>query len=95
MNLQGTGVALVTPFKANKSIDFEGLGKVINHCINGRVNYLVALGTTGETVTLSLEENQEVLDFTKKHNAGRVPLIAGFGGNDTALIVKQINSFQL
>ncbi len=95
MNLRGTGVALVTPFKANKSIDFEGLGKVINHCINGGVNYLVALGTTGETVTLSLEENQEVLDFTKKHSAGRVPLIAGFGGNDTALIVKRINSFQL
>ncbi len=95
MQLTGTGVALVTPFKKNKEIDFESLGKVIDHCISGGVNYLVSLGTTGETVALNLKEKQEVLDFTKQHTAGRVPLIAGFGGNNTQFIIEKINTFNL
>lgn len=95
MNLRGTGVALVTPFTTDNSVDFTSLGKVIDHCIQGGVNYLVSLGTTGETVTLNLSEKQAILDFTKKHTAGRVPLLAGFGGNDTRLIVERINSFDL
>ena len=95
MNLTGTGVALVTPFNKDKKIDFKSLGRIIDHCIQGGVNYLVTLGTTGETVTLTLNEKQELLDFTKNKTAGRVPLVAGFGGNDTMRISKQINSFNL
>lgn len=95
MNLRGTGVALVTPFNKDKSIDFASLGKVIDHCIQGGVNYLVSLGTTGETVTMSEEEKQDVLDFTKTHTAGRVPLIAGFGGNNTKLVIEQMNKANL
>ena len=95
MNLTGTGVALVTPFNQDKNIDFTSLGRIIDHCIEGGVNYLVCLGTTGETVTLTLKEKQELLDFTKNQTAGRVPLVAGFGGNDTMRISEQINSFNL
>lgn len=95
MQLRGTGVALVTPFLEDKTIDFASLGKVIDHCISGGVNYLVSLGTTGETVTLDLEEQQEILLFTAEHTRGRVPLIAGFGGNDTKAIIENINSFDL
>jgi|TARA_B100001093_G_scaffold520356_1_gene614996 4-hydroxy-tetrahydrodipicolinate synthase len=95
MDLTGTGVALVTPFNKDKNIDFTSLGRIIDHCIEGGVNYLVCLGTTGETVTLTLKEKQELLDFTKNQTAGRVPLVAGFGGNDTMRISEQINSFNL
>ncbi|MCB9257609.1 MAG: 4-hydroxy-tetrahydrodipicolinate synthase [Chitinophagales bacterium] len=95
MQWKGTGVALVTPFDSKKKIDFKSLAKVIDHCIDGGVNYLVSLGTTGETVVLSLEEKQEILNFTKEHVNGRVPLVAGFGGNNTQFIVDKINSFQL
>lgn len=95
MNLRGTGVALVTPFDTNKNIDFSSLAAVIDHCIQGGVNYLVSLGTTGETVTLKASEKQEILTFTQKHVAGRVPLVAGFGGNNTQLIADNINAFNL
>jgi 4-hydroxy-tetrahydrodipicolinate synthase len=86
--LQGTGVALVTPFSANGSINFKGLEKLIEHNINGGVEYLVSLGTTGESVTLSAEEKLEVLNFTIEKAAGRVPIVAGFGGNNTDYIIK-------
>lgn len=95
MQLKGTGVALVTPFTRTKEIDFPSLGKVIDYCIDGGVNYLVSLGTTGETVTLDDTEKQKILDFTKKHVDGRVPIIAGFGGNNTALIATKLQSFNL
>lgn len=95
MNLSGTGVALITPFTANKKIDFQSLGRVIDHCINGGVNYLVSLGTTGETVVLTATEKQEVLKFTKEHVNGRVPLVAGFGGNNTQAIIDNLGSFEL
>lgn len=91
--LRGSGVALVTPFKANGDIDYNGLGKLIDHCINGGIEYLVALGTTGESATLSKEEKLEVLNFTISHNKGRVPVVAGFGGNDTRAIIKDIEGF--
>lgn len=91
--LKGTGVALVTPFKANGHLDFNGLGKLIDHCINGGVEYLVSLGTTGESATQSKEEKLEVLNFTIAHNKGRVPVIAGFGGNDTHAVIKDIEAF--
>ncbi len=89
----GTGVALVTPFKEGE-VDFSSLNKIIEHTINGGIDYLVSLGTTGEAVTLSLAECRKILDFTIKINAGRVPLVAGlFGSNDTAALVEKIKKF--
>lgn len=91
--LRGSGVALVTPFQANGEVDYAGLGKLIDHCITGGIEYLVSLGTTGEAATLSKEEKLEVLNFTIAHTKGRVPLIAGFGGNDTRAVIKDIEAF--
>ncbi len=91
--LKGTGVALVTPFK-NSQIDWEDLEKVIEHVIAGGVEFLVSLGTTGESATLSESEQRAVLDFTIKVNRGRLPLICGaFGGNHTLAMVEKIQSF--
>lgn len=91
--LVGTGVALVTPFKQNGDVDYTGLENLINHCINGGVEYLVSLGTTGESVNLSKEEKLEVLEFTINKAANRVPIVAGFGGNSTHMVVKDIEAF--
>lgn len=91
--LRGTGVALVTPFK-NGQIDWEDLERVIEHVIGGGVEFLVSLGTTGESSTISDEEHRQILDFTIKINRGRVPLVAGvFGGNNTAALVQKVQSF--
>jgi 4-hydroxy-tetrahydrodipicolinate synthase len=91
--LRGTGVALVTPF-ANGKIDFPALGRIIEHNIEGGVDYLVSLGTTGESVTLSTQECREVVDFTLKTVADRVPIVVGvFGGNDTRVIVERIQNY--
>lgn len=92
---RGTGVALVTPFKNNGSIDWDDLEKIIEHVTAGGVEFLVSLGTTGESVTLSDEEHRQVLDFTIKVNRhGRLPVVAGvFGGNNTAAVVKKIKIF--
>jgi 4-hydroxy-tetrahydrodipicolinate synthase len=91
--LRGSGVALVTPFTANGDVDYKGLGRLIDHCINGGIEYLVSLGTTGESATLSKEEKLEVLNFTIEYNNGRVPVVAGFGGNDTRAVVRDIEHF--
>lgn len=91
--LRGTGVALVTPFNQDGSVDFSSLEKLINHCIDGGVEYLVSLGTTGESVNLTKEEKKDVLGFTIEKNAGRVPLVAGFGGNSTHALLKEIGSY--
>ncbi len=91
--LRGTGVALVTPFK-NGQIDWEDLERVIEHVIGGGVEFLVSLGTTGESNTISDDEHRKILDFTIKTNRGRVPLVAGvFGGNNTANLVQKIQGF--
>ncbi len=91
--LRGTGVALVTPFK-NGKVDFDALENVIEHCIRGGVEFLVSLGTTGEAITLNPKECREVLDFTIKINAGRLPLVVGFfGDNDTARLTEKIAHF--
>jgi len=91
---RGTGVALVTPFKNNGSIDWDDLEKIIEHVTAGGVEFLVSLGTTGESVTLSDEEHRQVLDFTIKVNRGRLPVVAGvFGGNNTAAVVEKIKIF--
>ncbi len=88
----GTGVALVTPFQINKSIDFKALEKVTNHVIDGGVDFIVVLGTTGESATLSNDEKNEIVAEIIKINNNRVPLIVGMGGNDTMELVKRIQS---
>ncbi|WP_028295539.1 4-hydroxy-tetrahydrodipicolinate synthase [Olivibacter sitiensis] len=90
----GAGVALVTPFKVDGSIDYEGLSNLIEYQIAGGMDYLVSMGTTGEVATLSKKEKLDVLDFTAKQVAGRVPLVAGFGGNNTAELVEQLKEFK-
>lgn len=91
----GTGVALVTPFNKDNSVDYDSLGKLVDHVIAGGVNFLVALGTTAETPTLSSAEKKEVLAFIIKHNNGRVPVVAGVGGNNTAAVVEQLQTSDL
>jgi 4-hydroxy-tetrahydrodipicolinate synthase len=91
--MKGTGVALVTPFHADYSIDFESLAKIIEHCISGGLEYLVVLGTTGEGPTLSKEEKKQVFKFVAEKVNGRVPLVAGIGGNDTREVVEALKSF--
>lgn len=94
-NFIGTGVAVVTPFCADKSVDFVALGKIINHLINGGVNYLVIMGTTGESATLSHAEKDQILEFAKKQTAGRVPIMFGIGGNNTMEVVETIKTTNL
>lgn len=93
--LKGTGIALVTPFKKDKSINFEALEKLINHCIEGGVEYLVTLGTTGESVVLSPAEKQALIHFSVEKINNRVPLWAGFGGNNTNQVIADIQNFDL
>ena len=88
--LRGTGVALVTPFNSNGSIDFSGLESLVEYCINGKVEYLVALGTTAESATLTKEEKKAVLSHIVKINNKRLPLVIGIGGNNTAAIIEEI-----
>ena len=90
----GTGVAIITPFR-NNAIDYPSLGNIIDYVINGGVNYIVALGSTGETATLNDAEAREILDFCIEKINNRVPLVAGnFGGNDTKELVKKIKEYQ-
>ena len=89
----GTGVALVTPFNKDGSVDFNGLQNLINHTISGGVDYLVSLGTTGETATLSAEEKKAVWEYTAEINQGRVPLVAGIGGNSTKEVTDHLQQF--
>jgi 4-hydroxy-tetrahydrodipicolinate synthase len=91
--MRGTGVALVTPFNKDLSIDFDALGRIIDHCIYGGLEYLVALGTTGESVTLSKEEKKEVYQYIKDKTAGRIPLVAGLGGNNTYELIETMKQF--
>ncbi|HEY0898012.1 MAG TPA: 4-hydroxy-tetrahydrodipicolinate synthase [Sphingobacteriaceae bacterium] len=91
--LYGSGVAMVTPFNSDGSVDFNGLANLINYIIDGGVEYLVSLGTTGETATLTKEEKRAVWDFTVETVAGRVPLVAGIGGNDTREVTDTLKSF--
>lgn len=92
-NIHGVGVALVTPFDKSGNIDYMSLGRVVDHVTEGGVDYLVALGTTAETPTLSDREKKSVLAFIKERNAGRLPLVVGCGGSDTAHVVHSIKDF--
>ena len=90
----GTGVALVTPFHENKAIDYPTLEKLIEYVIEGGVDFIVSLGTTGEAITLSSQECREVLDFTIKVANGRLPIVAGlFGSNYTEKLVNSLKSY--
>lgn len=91
--MKGTGVALVTPFNKDYSIDYNSLANIIEHCISGGLEYLVALGTTGEGPTLSKDEKKQVYQFIAEQTKGRVPLVAGIGGNDTREVSGTISSF--
>jgi len=91
---KGTGVALVTPFYDNFEIDFEAYTTIIDYVIESGVDYLVPLGSTGETATLNESEARLLLDLVIKHNAGRKPIVAGnFGGNNTLELVNKIKSY--
>jgi 4-hydroxy-tetrahydrodipicolinate synthase len=90
INLRGTGVALITPMERNGEIDFKGLERVVNHVASG-VDYIVALGTTGESATLTTAEKASVLDCIKSVLQGRLPLVLGHGGNDTAKLIRQMD----
>ncbi len=92
---RGTGVALVTPFLKNEQVDYKALEKLVDHVISNHVDFLVALGTTAETPTLSDEEKRDVLACVVAKCAKRVPLICGIGGNNTAELLKQIKLFDL
>lgn len=93
--LRGTGVALITPFQPDFTIDYNALEKVIDFVIKGGVEYLVTLGTTGETPTLSKEEKTEMVHFTYEKVNGRVPVVVGIGGNNTRELVKELQEFPL
>jgi len=88
-------VALVTPFKPNFDVDIEALGRVIDYVINGGVEYVVSLGTTGETPTLSKEEKIAIIQYTYEKVKGRVPVVVGVGGNNTHELIEDLESFPL
>jgi 4-hydroxy-tetrahydrodipicolinate synthase len=92
---KGTGVAIVTPFKNDSSIDFSALGRVINHVIKGGINYIVALGTTGESVTLTKDEKKAIVSYVIEAVDSRVPLIVGIGGNNTQEVINSIRQTDL
>ncbi|MFK7000462.1 4-hydroxy-tetrahydrodipicolinate synthase [Flavobacterium oreochromis] len=91
----GTGVALVTPFKKDFSVDVEALKRIVNYVIEGGVEYLVVLGTTAESATLSVEEKELVINTIVETNAGRLPLVLGVGGNNTLQIVEELKTRDL
>jgi 4-hydroxy-tetrahydrodipicolinate synthase len=93
--LKGTGVALVTPFKSNGDIDFNALGRVIESVLKGGVEYLVTLGTTGETPTLSREEKRDIILYTYERAKLRAPVVVGIGGNNTRELVEDLEQFPL
>ncbi|MEO5649640.1 MAG: 4-hydroxy-tetrahydrodipicolinate synthase [Ginsengibacter sp.] len=93
--LRGTGVAIVTPFKKNSEVDYNALEKLINHTISNGVEYIVSLGTTGETPTLSKKEKQEIVNFTIEKINGRTPVVIGIGGNNTREVIEHLSDFPL
>ena len=93
--LSGTGVAIVTPFNENGSVDFEALGKLIDFIISNGVEYIVTLGTTGETPTLNKQEKTDIINFTFDKINNRVPVVVGIGGNDTREVIESVQTYPL
>lgn len=92
LKLKGTGVALITPFNEDYSVDFDGLKNVISHVTQGGADYLVVMGTTGESATLTKEEKKEVLKAALEYNNGKLPIVYGLGGNNTQAILEEIKN---
>ena len=93
--LRGTGVALVTPFTRNLEVDYNALGKLLDFVIDGGVNYVVSLGTTGETPTLNKKEKINIVEYTYERVGQRVPVVVGIGGNDTRELIDDLKTFPL
>ena len=93
--LKGTGVALVTPFKKDLSVDHDALERVVNYNIDNDIDYLVVMGTTGESVTVSKSEKINILKTVSRVNNGRLPLVLGIGGNDTRAVIEEIQMTDL
>lgn len=91
----GTGVALVTPFKTDLSVDHDALANIVNFNVNNGVDYLVVSGTTGESVTITKQEKKDVIATIAKANKGRVPMVLGIGGNNTAQVIDEIKATDL
>jgi len=94
-NFRGAGVALITPFKNNLSIDFKGLARIVENQIKNQIDYLVVLGTTAETATLNNAEKQQVIDFVANQVNGRIPIVVGIGSNDTQAVLESMQSLDL
>ncbi len=92
---RGTGIAIVTPFHEDGSIDWDSFKKLIHFWVENKVEYLVVLGTTGESATIHGAEKQQVFSFVHAENAGRLPLVAGIGGNDTKEVIESFKQFNL
>jgi 4-hydroxy-tetrahydrodipicolinate synthase len=93
--LRGTGVALVTPFKANTDVDFDALGRLLDFVIGNQVEYVISLGTTGETPTLEEEERFDIINYTYEKVNNRVPVVVGVGGNNTKEVMENLQSYPL
>lgn len=93
--LIGTGVALVTPFKKNMEVDYPALGKLLDFVIDNGVEYVITLGTTGETPTLTREEKLEIVAYTYEKINHRVPIVVGIGGNNTREVIKDLETYPL
>jgi len=93
--IKGLGTALITPFKADGSVDYEALGRLLDTQLTGAVDYIVVLGTTGEAATMTEEEKRDVRTFIRTYVNGRLPLVLGVGGNNTAAVCKSLRTIDL
>lgn len=91
----GTGIAIVTPYNQDGSVDYEALKKIVNFNVENGTNYIVISGTTGESVTITKQEKKEIINTIKGANANRLPLVLGIGGNNTAAVIEEINATDL
>lgn len=91
----GTGIAIVTPYNQDGSVDHEALKKIVNFNVENGTNYIVISGTTGESVTITKQEKKEIIKTIKEANANRLPLVLGIGGNNTAAVIEEINATDL
>ncbi|NMB72847.1 MAG: 4-hydroxy-tetrahydrodipicolinate synthase, partial [Bacteroidales bacterium] len=90
-SFMGTGVAVITPFREDRTVDFKSLGKLLQHLLTNHVDYLLILGTTGEPATLSKDEKRAVIDYASEVVNHKVPIMVGFGGNNTSEVIKSIH----
>ena len=93
--INGLGTALITPFKADQSVDYEALARLLDTQLTGDVDYLVVLGTTGEAATMSEQEREQVRTFVRSYVKGRIPLVLGVGGNNTSAVCETLRSIDL